>query len=27
VNLPKQYEKFPMPVPPAHFSAEAEEEA
>ena len=25
VNLPKQYEKFPMPVPPAHFSAEAEE--
>jgi uncharacterized protein (DUF2235 family) len=27
VNLPKQYEKFPMPVPPAHASAEAEEEA
>ena len=27
VNLPKQYEKFPMPVPPAHASAEAEEDA
>jgi uncharacterized protein (DUF2235 family) len=27
VNLPKQFEKFPMPVPPAHASAEAEEEA
>jgi hypothetical protein len=27
VNLPKQFEKFPMPVPPTHFSAEAEEEA
>ena len=27
VNLPKQYEKFPMPVPPAHASAEAEEES
>jgi uncharacterized protein (DUF2235 family) len=27
VNLPKQYEKFPMPVAPAHASAEAEEEA
>ena len=27
VNLPKQYEKFPMPVPPAHACAEAEEEA
>ncbi|UPJ50270.1 DUF2235 domain-containing protein [Bradyrhizobium sp. 200] len=26
VNLPRQYEKFPMPVPPAHASAEAEEE-
>ena len=26
VNLPKQYEKFPMPVPPAHASAEAEAE-
>ena len=25
VNLPKQFEKFPMPVPPAHASAEAEE--
>ncbi|MEH2505429.1 MULTISPECIES: DUF2235 domain-containing protein [unclassified Bradyrhizobium] len=22
VNLPKQYEKFPMPIPPAHASAE-----
>jgi uncharacterized protein (DUF2235 family) len=27
VNLPKQYEKFPMPVPPAHASAETEEDA
>jgi len=27
VNLPRQYEKFPMPVPPAHASAEAEEDA
>jgi uncharacterized protein (DUF2235 family) len=27
VNLPKQFEKFPMPVPPVHASAEAEEEA
>lgn len=27
VNLPKQYEKFPMPVPPVHASAEAEEDA
>jgi uncharacterized protein (DUF2235 family) len=27
VNLPKQYEKFPMPMPPAHASAEAEEDA
>ena len=27
VNLPKQFEKFPMPVPPAHASAEAEEDA
>jgi len=27
VNLPKQYEKFPMPVPPAHASAEAEEDS
>jgi uncharacterized protein (DUF2235 family) len=26
VNLPKQYEKFPMPVAPAHASAEAEED-
>jgi uncharacterized protein (DUF2235 family) len=26
VNLPKQYEKFPMPVPPAHASAEEVEE-
>ena len=26
VNMPGQYEKFPMPVPPAHASAEAEEE-
>ena len=24
VNLPKQFEKFPMPVPPAHASAEPE---
>lgn len=24
VNLPKQYEKFPMPVPPVHASAEPE---
>jgi uncharacterized protein (DUF2235 family) len=27
VNLPKQYEKFPMPVAPAHASAELEEDA
>ena len=27
VNLPKQFEKFPMPVPPAHFSAEPEEDS
>jgi len=27
VNLPKHYEKFPMPMPPAHAPAEAEEEA
>jgi uncharacterized protein (DUF2235 family) len=27
VNLPKQFEKFPMPVPPAHASAEPEEDA
>ena len=27
VNLPKHFEKFPMPVAPAHASAEAEEEA
>ena len=27
VNLPKQYEKFPMPVPPVHASAEPEDEA
>ena len=27
VNLPKHFEKFPMPVPPAHASAEAEEDA
>ena len=27
VNLPKQYEKFPMPVAPVDVSAEAEEEA
>ena len=27
VNLPKHFEKFPMPVPPVHASAEAEEEA
>jgi hypothetical protein len=27
VNLPKQYEKFPMPMPPAHASAEAVEDA
>jgi uncharacterized protein (DUF2235 family) len=27
VNLPKQYEKFPMPVPPAHASAESEEDS
>jgi uncharacterized protein (DUF2235 family) len=27
VNLPKQYEKLPMPVPPAHASAEAEEDS
>jgi len=26
VNMPKQYEKFPMPVPPAHASAEADAE-
>jgi len=26
VNLPKQYERFPMPVAPAHASAEAEED-
>ena len=26
VNMPKQYEKFPMPVKPAHASAEPEEE-
>jgi uncharacterized protein (DUF2235 family) len=25
VNLPRQFEKFPMPVPPAHASAEEEE--
>ena len=27
VNLPKHFEKFPMPTPPAHASAEAEEYA
>jgi uncharacterized protein (DUF2235 family) len=27
VNLPKHFEKFPMPVAPAHASAEAEEDA
>lgn len=27
VNLPKQFEKFPMPVPPAHASAEPEEDS
>ena len=27
VNLPRQYEKFPMPAPPVHASAEAEEDA
>jgi hypothetical protein len=27
VNLPKQYEKFPMPVAPVHASAEVEEDA
>ena len=27
VNLPKQFEKFPMPVPPVHASAEPEEDA
>ena len=27
VNLPKQFEKFPMPVPPAHASAEPEADA
>jgi len=27
VNLPKQFEKFPMPVPPMHASAEPEEDA
>jgi uncharacterized protein (DUF2235 family) len=27
VNLPKHFEEFPMPVPPAHASAESEEEA
>ena len=27
VNLPAQFEKLPMPVPPAHASAEAEEDA
>ena len=27
VNLPKQFEKFPMPEPPAHASAEAEEDS
>jgi len=26
-NLPKQFEKFPMPVPPAHASAEPEEDS
>ena len=26
VNLPKQFEKFPMPAPPMHASAEPEEE-
>ena len=27
VNLPKHFEKFPMPVAPVHACAEAEEEA
>jgi uncharacterized protein (DUF2235 family) len=27
VNLPKQFEKFPMPVPPVHASAEPEEDS
>ena len=27
VNLPKQFEKYPMPVPPVHASAETEEDA
>jgi uncharacterized protein (DUF2235 family) len=27
VNLPRQYQKFPMPVQPAHASAEVEEDA
>jgi hypothetical protein len=27
VNLPKLFEKFPMPTPPVHASAEAEEDA
>ena len=27
VNLPKHFEKFPMPVAPAHASAEAEEDS
>ena len=27
VNLPRQFEKFPMPTPPVHASAEAEEDA
>jgi hypothetical protein len=26
VNLPKLFEKFPMPTPPAHASAEVEAE-